>query len=146
MEARCDAAVTYRNTRVSRHRDCRGNARNDLKFYAGSDKLQGFFAAAPEHERVTALEARNHATGKFTGELHQQLVDFGLFDLVVRRHLAHIDHLGFRIAESENRGRNETVIDHHVGLLNDFLAAERQEPRVTRTRTDQIDFSKTAHP
>ena len=117
--------MAYRDACVSRHRDCRGNARNDLEFHARSDKLQRLFATAPKHERVAALEARNHATGKFSGKLHQQLVDFGLFDLVVRRHLAHIHHLGLRVAESENRGRNETVIYHHVGLLNNFLTAER---------------------
>jgi fatty acid-binding protein DegV len=73
-----------------------------------------------------ALEARYHTAGKFTSKLHQKPVDFGLFDLVVRRHLAHVHHLGLRIAHAKNCRRNQAVIDHHVGLFQNFLATERQ--------------------
>ena len=141
MEARGDAAVAHGDSRISRYRDCRSDARDYLEFHTGGHQFQGFFAATAEHERIAALEARNHAIGIIDSKLHQKLVDFGLFDLVVRRHLAHVDHLGFRVTESEDCGRNEAVVHHHVGFLEHGLPAQSQESRITRTRTNQINSS-----
>ena len=136
MEACRNPAMAYRYARVRRHGDCRRNARNHLEFDTGSNKFQSLLAATPEHERVAALEARYHTAGKFASKLHQESVDFGLLDLVVRRHLAHVHHLGLRIAHAKNCRRNQAVIDHHVGLFQYFLATERQEPRIAGTCTD----------
>ena len=126
MEARRNPAMAYGDTRIRRHGDGGSNSRDHLEFDTGSNKFQSLLATSPEYERVATLEARNRCTGHFTCKLHQKLVDFGLFDLVVRRHLAHVHHLGFRIAEPKNCRRNQAVVHHHVGLFQNFLTTERQ--------------------
>ena len=142
MEAGGNPAMAYGNSCVGRYRNGRGNARNNLEFHAGIHKLQGFFAAATKHEGVAALEAGNSRTRHFAGELHQQLIDFGLLYLVVLRHLAYIHHLCLRIAHPEYSKGHQTVVNHHIRLFENLLAAQGQESRIARTSPNQINLSR----
>ena len=55
-ERRRDAAMRDRNAGEGRRRNRARHARHDVERDAGVDERRGFFAAAPEHERVAALQ------------------------------------------------------------------------------------------
>ena len=73
----CDGPVRDRNTRISRHRNSRGNAWNDFKGQTVFLQQQCFLSAAAEHERIAALEA-HHALALLC-LVHEQLIDIRLF-------------------------------------------------------------------
>ena len=141
VETGGNAAVAHGNPRVGGYGDGGSNSRNHFEFDTGRNQFQRFLATTPKHKRVSPLETHNGPIGLFLSILHQQFVDFGLLYLVVRRHLAHVHHLRRRIAEPENRRGNEPVVNHYVRRLQDFLATQCQEPRVSGTCSNQIDFS-----
>ena len=97
METCCNSTMAHGNACIGRHSDGRRHARHNFKFDACIDKLQSLFATTTEHKRVAALQTCNGRTRHFNGKFDQELIDFGLFHLVVRRHIAHIHHLCFRI-------------------------------------------------
>ena len=145
MEARGYSTMTYGNACVCRNRNSRSNSRNNFEFHIRVNKFKGFFTTSTEYERIATLKAGDYSLRILPCKLYEQLVDFGLLDLMVRRHLAHIHHLCIGIAHRKDCRRNETVINHHVGTLKDFFATQRQEPRIARTCTNQEHLSKIRH-
>ena len=55
-----NAAMGNRNTRISRNRNSRSNARHDFKRNASSAQGQRFFAAAAENKGVAPFKADYH--------------------------------------------------------------------------------------
>ncbi len=112
-----------------RQRDARigGNARGrrDAGYNLERDAVPGegldLLAAAPEDERVAALEAQ-HALA-FLGEPHQQFVDFFLRHGVVGALLA--DENVRRVAprHCDDGFGHQVVVEHHVGLLHQAQGA-----------------------
>ena len=121
-----------RNTRIGRHGDCRGHARNDLKRHALLFQQQRFLAAAPEDERVSALQA--HDAFPFFRFVGQQLVDVALLHRMVRGRLADVNHFRVILRPPQDAVVGEAVIDHDVGFLQTFNGLQCNQPIISRSR------------
>ena len=75
-ECLVDAAHGRRHRSRYQRREPGGDPRNDAEGDAGAGERQRFLAAAPEHERIAALEAE-HAAAR-ARELDQPFADVGL--------------------------------------------------------------------
>ena len=90
-----------------------GDAGHDLERDARRRQRLGFLAAAPEHERIAALQPHDGRAGR--APLHEQRVDLVLGELDRARRLRRRDQLGAAWREVQERGRDEPVVDDDVG-------------------------------
>jgi hypothetical protein len=97
------------------------------------------FAAAPEDERIAALQPDDFAPGQRLA--HQERVDCVLRHSVARTLLGHRDELGPDGNQRENRRIDQPVVDDQFGLAQQPCGAHRQQVGIARTGTDQPDFS-----
>ena len=121
---------------------CRGADRardpgHDLEAHARSGQRLGFLAAAPEHERVAALEP-HHGRAR-AAALHEQRVDLVLGELDLARRLAGRDELRTGRSKVQEGRRGEPVVDDDVGAREDLGAAHRDETRVSGPCADEVD-------
>ena len=93
-------------------------------------------AAAPEHERVAALQP-HHALAR------ARLLDHEVGDLVLRdalravAALAHVDALAALGHEQQDRRIDQRVVEQHLGALELAQRAHRQQVGIARTRADE---------
>ena len=73
------------------------------------------------------------------GVFHHQRADLGLRHGRAEALFACVDHQRLAAGEFQDRGRDEPVVDHHVGLVQELAGAQRQKLRVAWARTDKID-------
>src|SRR4051812_12427601 len=85
-------AVRERDPRVGRSGDTGGDSRHDLELDSGLRERLGLPSAAPEDERVTALQTDDAAPA--ARALDHQALDLRLRHLRLTGPLAHIDELG----------------------------------------------------
>ena len=141
---RRDAAMRDRNSRVRRRRDSRRHARHDLERHAGRGQRLRLFASAPEDERIAAFQA--HDALAFARRAHEQRVDrrpaaptpiapprlptscssTGVVALLHRR-------------QRQQRGIGQRVVDDRVAGDEQLAAAQREQPRIARSRADEVD-------
>src|SRR5690606_27357594 len=98
LEMACDeahrlrvVAMRQRNTGIARTAGGGRDAGHDLKGNAGGCEFFDFFAATPEDEGITTLEAQD--TLSFLRQTHQQLADLLLRHGVIRTLLADVNLL-----------------------------------------------------
>ena len=101
-----------RDARVGRRRDPGGHARHDLERHARRRERLGLLAAAPEHERVAALEP-HHALAR-AAELDQQLVGLLLGERRRAGLLADVAQLRIRPRPLERARRDQPVVEDRV--------------------------------
>ena len=141
-ERRGEAAMGERDAGDRGHRDGARDARHDLDVDAGVAAERDLLAAAPEDERVAALEP--HDLLAVAGEGDEQLVDGVLRHRVVAGELADVDDLG---AERDALGGEpvehpagaEPVGDDHVGRLERAESAEREQAGVAGAGAHERD-------
>ena len=127
-----------------------GDTRHHLEPDARVAARLGLLAAAPEHERVAALQAHHFQPG--LAALDQQLVDLLLRHGRGARRLADVDELRATRREVEQHARCQPVVDNHVGAPEQLLAASRQQTGITRAGADEVhrhpysSASSTARP
>src|SRR4051794_37580286 len=102
-----------RYARISGGGNARGNAGDDFPEDACIDERFGFFAAAPEDERVAAFEPRHGFAGA-------RLLDEYTVNLLLRSRglagaLAHINQFSAAPRITERFGVDEIVVNDHVG-------------------------------
>ena len=132
-------AVGERDAGVGGRAQCGGDAGHHFKRNARFAQGFQFLAAAPEHERVAALEP-HHAFAR-TGMAHQQEVGFLLRHAAAAGALAHADFVGIAPHQIQHRIRHQRVVQHHVGFLNALQAFEREQPGIARPRAHQRHFA-----
>ena len=103
-------------------------------------EVEGFFTAAPEHERIPALQADD--TTLLTGEGYQKIVDFILRHRMAVGLLADIDPGRAGGNQIENFLGNQAVIDNHIGFLQKVTGLHRQQSRIPWPRADEIDLQR----
>ncbi len=96
-------------------------------------------AAAPEHERVTALEPRHALAG--ARQLQQQLVD-PLLLAALAGLLADENALGVAPRALEHRLPDQAVVENHVRLLQQLQCAQGQQVRIAGPGADQVDLAE----
>ena len=124
-----------RNSGVGRAGERRRHARHDLEADAVLDEALEFLAAAPEHERVAALEP--HHAPPARSVLDHQRMDLLLRDTVPATTLADLDELRLAARERQDLRRDQPVVQYDVGCLQRAQRIQSQEARVTRPGTDQ---------
>gem|GEM_PF-3377343 len=130
-----EIAMRERDTGIGRAARRRRDAGHHLEGDALGGERVDLLAAAPEDERVAALQA-HHALA-FAREAHQQVIDVLLRQRVLRALLAGVDALGLQAHQVEDRLRHQAVVHHHVGLLHEAQRAEGEQVRIARTGADQ---------
>ena len=96
-------------------------------------------AAAPEHERVTALEPRHALAG--ARQLQQQLVD-PLLLAALAGLLADENALGVAPRAPEHCLPDQAVVENHVRLLQQLQRAQGQQVGVAGPGADQVDLAE----
>ena len=120
-DAAGDLALGDGDARVGGRGDAGGDARHDLERDARLAQQQRLLAAAAEHERVAALEPHHAAAGARV--LEQERVRVLLGDLRPRALLADVDELRVRARVRERLGRDQPVVEDHVGLRDQLDGA-----------------------
>ena len=108
------AAVGHRDARVGGRADGAGDAGHHLEGDAGGGERLGLLAAAPEHERVAALEP-HHALGRSAPRSTRTALICSWVRSTWPGALPGGDQLGARGREREERGRRQPVVHHDVG-------------------------------
>jgi hypothetical protein len=134
-DGRGHAALRHRDPGVGRRRDAGGDARHDREVDRRRAQQLGLLAAAPEHERVAALQA--HHRPPAGPVLDQQPVDLLLRHLRPAALLADVDELGPHAVEDPRR--DQPVMQDHVGGVDQLARPYRQQPRVAGTGTDEVN-------
>ena len=116
-------AMGHRYTRVGRCGDARSDPGHHLEGDVGIDQRLGLLAAAPEHERVTALEPHDDLRG--AAMLDQQPRDLSLRHLLAAALLAGVDQLRVQPCAVQRSVRDQPVVDDHVGAGRSAPASER---------------------
>ena len=101
--------------------------------------LLDFLAAAPENERVAALQPQ-HAL-PLLRQPHQQLADVLLRQRMIVRLLADIDARRVAADEIQDARTDQPVVEHHVGALHQPQGAEGEQIGIARPGADQIDLA-----
>ena len=135
-------AVGQRDAGIRRATARGRHAGHDLKRDIMRREQLDLLAAAPEDKRIATLQAQ-HAPA-LPGQLHQQLIDLPLRQRVLIARLANIDALGVFMRELDDPGRDQAIIEHHIGLLHQTQGPEGQQVRVTRPAPHQIDLAGPA--
>jgi hypothetical protein len=133
-------AMRQRNAGIGRAPARRRDARTHLERNAMLGELLDLLAAAPEDERIAALEPQ-HALALF-GQRHQHLADFLLRHGMVGAALADIDALGLAADEIEDVVADQPVVEHDIGLLHEPLGAEGEQIGIARPGADEIDLAR----
>ena len=104
------------NAGVRRGGNAGGDRWNHLEGDARVAQDLGLLTAAAEHEGVTALQA--HDDVRRPAVLDEQPVGLGLGDLLAAALLADEDEPCVAAGAVERAGRDQAVVDHHVGPGN----------------------------
>jgi len=112
-----------------------GDAGHDFEADAVRAQEFQFLAAAAEHEWIAALEP-DHA---FPGErvLQHELVDALLRGVVLRGLLADFDELGVAARQLQHVAADQSVMQDHIGLVEQAQCAQRQQARIARAGADK---------
>ena len=102
-----------RNAGVGEAADPGGDARHHPERHAGRGQRQRLLAAAPEHERIAALQAQDAQARP--GEIDQALVDPELGRARPPGALADRLEGGRRPGERQDLGRDQGIVQDHVG-------------------------------
>jgi hypothetical protein len=134
---RAQPAMGDRDTCRGRRRECRADAWHDLEGDPGLRQRERLFAAAPEHERVAALQA--HHPLPAVCQLHQQPFDVALGRGRAADRLAHVVQPRGRRREREHPRADQSIVHDRVGRQNALERLEREQLGVAWPGPDQRD-------
>ena len=132
-------AVRERYASIARHRvHCR-HAGHYFERDACRRQHLGLLAAAAKDEGIAALEA-NHALA-FHRLFQQQRIQLDLGHTARAVVFATIDDFRGRRDEAQEFVVDQTIVNHHLGPLQQFLPAQCQQAGVTGTGSDQANMA-----
>src|SRR5499425_704461 len=129
--------MRQRDPGIGGYRDGRGDTGNDLERNSVRGQRFRFLAAAPEDERITALEPYHPEAAP--GAIEQQRGYDLLFDALGAAVLADQQTLGVWRSVVEQTRVRQVVVDHDVGAPQAAHAIERDQPRRARSGANQVD-------
>src|SRR5262249_8360233 len=103
----------------------------DLERHPRNGERLGLLAAAPEHERVAALQP--HDLEPFPAELDEQRVQLGLAHVLARDHERILGGLVHEL------GGDQDVVDERVAGPDEIEPFRRDQPRVAGAGADEPD-------
>ena len=132
-----------RNVGGSRCSIGRGDAGDNLDCNTSSFSVFGLFSAAPENQRVAALEANDIAAlARFC---NQQRIDLVLGQGVARALLRNRDQPRIWAGHREDRRINQPVVNDKFSLLNQPSSTKSQQVRITRPCANKINSACFCH-
>ena len=138
---KCDAVISipvgYRNTGIGQSTNACGYARHDTKRDVVIDQSQGFFAAPPEHEGITALQTKDALP--VLRQRNKAQGNISLFRRRLSTSFARIFQNGITARHVENAVTNKRVVDDSIGLLQGIDTVQGQKTRVAGARTNKPD-------
>ena len=140
LEPLGDATMRHGNPDRRRHRNRRGDARNNRAGNAARQQVLSLFAAAAEDERIPALEP--HDPRVHQRLLRKQRVDLVLRQRVVTACLAHINQFASRLGSLQQRVIDQTVVDDHIRRLQGLKSLHRDKPGISRPCAHQCHFAR----
>ena len=138
-DAACEAAVRDRDAERRRHADAGSDARNHLDLDASGDESLHFLAAAPEDERITALETGHHLP--LPGVEDHQALDELLRRRCAAAALADFDHARVGACVGEAAAAHQLVDQDDIRHAEHARGLQRHQFRVARTCSDQVDLA-----
>ncbi len=141
-QGRRQRAVRHRNAGVGGHGHGGGDTRHHFEIDPGGGHGFGLLPAAAEDEGIAALQTHHHLAG--FRPFDQQAIDVRLILVLPASPAADVDPLRPVRRMPQQRGIREVIVQDDIGLLKTGLAFHRQQTRVSRTGTDEIDFAPTA--
>ena len=114
-----------------------GDAGHDFVADAVRAQEFEFFAAAAKNESVATLQAHHTLAG--AGVFEHERMDCFLRYMMMARCLADFDAFSVAAGEVEHFGADQTVVQDHVGFVEQTQAAQRQQAGVAGTGADQRD-------
>ena len=133
--------VGHRDPGVRRRRHPGRDAGDHLERDPGGGERLCLLTAAPEDERIAALQADDGATGPRA--IDHQPLDLLLRHLGRARLLAHVHELGVRASPRHCRLRDQAVVEHGVGAGDELRRPQRHQPWVAGPGADEVDDART---
>ena len=128
-----------RNTRIGRATRSCGNTRNHRERNTRVAQCFQLFATTAKNKRIATFQP--HHAFAFLRFPQQDLVNLFLRYTVVSRAFADENAISIAAYQIHNIVRNQTVVDHHICLLNLLQSFQRQQPGIARTCTNQHHFT-----
>ncbi len=135
--------MCYRNSGAERRRERGGNAGNHVEADAMFRQIFGFFSAAAEQEWIAALQA-NYGLA-FARLVDEQFVDLVLTRIVTADRFAHVNALSGRFRQRQHVFLNQPVVNNDIRRLDQVCRLNRQQLRMPRACSNQINFSRSSH-
>jgi hypothetical protein len=112
-----------------------GDAGHDGPRNAGGVERRDLLAATAEDERIAAFQP--HHMLRFGAEMDKQVIDLFLPERMAARGLADGNARGAFGRDSEDRLRDETVVNNHVGLGQRLHGFQGEQFRIAGTGADK---------
>ncbi|MNF45580.1 hypothetical protein D3C84_267210 [compost metagenome] len=135
-------AVSQRNTCIGGTTGRSGDARHHLEGNAFGSQFLDLFPAPTEDERIPPFQAQ-HALALLR-QVHQLAIDLLLRQGMLATALANIDALGIAPAHIDDRRRNQSIVEHHIGLLHQAQGTEGQQVGIAGAGADQVHLAQLA--
>src|SRR5262245_17945282 len=113
---------------------------HDTEWDAGPGESPRLLAAAPEYERVAALEPQDALAA--LGLPDDELVDVALVRRGLSAALARVMERGGRPGKPQNAGVDERVMDHDLGGGERMDGHHGQEPWIAGPGADEPDLAR----
>ena len=125
--------------RRNRSRD----ARHDFEFDAMFAQERCLFGTSPKDKRVSAFQPHDGFPQQGLGD--QAIVDFVLLENSAARsgRAARSFALSLRVAKQQQV--YQTVVKNNVGFLKTLNTAQRDQPGISRSSSNEIDFAWMSH-
>src|SRR5436190_3068880 len=136
-------AMRQRNTGVIRPRDNRTDPGNDFEWNTRLAQLRRFLAAAPEDIWIATLQA--HHRFPFPALCDKQRVQFVLSEGVILSAFAAKNYFRLTRRKAQQIRIHERVVDHHIRARQQFRATHGEQPGVSRTGPDEINYAFLFH-
>ena len=130
--SRCVSAMPGCRCRAVR----RADAGNDLNRDTGCARRFHLLPTPPEHERITALQPHDVASGQSLA--NQQRADFRLRQSVLRSALGHTNQLRAGTCKRQNGPIHQPVMHYQLRLLEQSCRAQGQQVGLPGASADKI--------
>src|SRR6185437_32596 len=137
-KCRRQRSMCHRNTGIRRGSNCSGHPCNNFEFNPSHGERFRFFSSSPKDKRIATLQPHDHVT--CACPFNQQLVDGLLFRVLSFASPSDIDSLSSVLSMGKEGRISQIIVEDHVSLLKTLLPSKGQEPRISRTSSDQIDL------
>ena len=131
--------VSYRNSRISRSGDCRGNARHNFKLDSGFRDRLRLFRTSTKNKRVASLQSNNLFS--LTRFLHEKRVNLWLAQGVFARLFARVNSLCVVSRPSEHLRICQMIINDDISRFDALLRAQCGKSKIARPRADEVNLS-----